>query len=253
MQTEKGKPIKISFFVPCYNEEKNVVTALEIVRTTVEAQGLSYEILVVDDGSTDATSSVVTEYAAQHKEVPIQLIRNDVNKGLGYNYVKTAALARGEYYMATYGDLCIPIDKILEKIGQADIINPYFENQQVRRFSRRLISKLYVMLIHLLSGTKLRYYNGTVIHKRENILQCKDIGSGFGYQAEILCKLIGEGCTTIEVPFRADQANKEGSSAFKLSNICSVLGSFFRIAKRRFLRISLRKNSSSPVPEKTPS
>lgn len=244
MQIEKGK-IEITFFVPCYNEEKNVVHALEIVRTTCQRHALSYEILVVDDGSTDQTSAVVKQYASQHPEIPLQLIRNESNLGLGYNYVRTAALGRGEYYMAAYGDLCIPIDQILEKIGQAEIINPYFENPEVRRWSRRVLSKLYVKIVNCLSGTKLRYYNGTVLHKRANILRCQGIGSGFGYQAEILCKLIGEGCTWMEVPFRADQAAKEGSSAFTFFNICSVLGSLLRIVKRRLFRTLFAKPKPS--------
>lgn len=235
--TEKKEGVKISFFVPCYNEAQNVTIALEIIRTSAEVRNLTYEILVVDDGSTDSTSEVVQQYAKQHPAVPIKLFRNEVNRGLGANYLRMVSESSGEYYMIVFGDHCVPIDNLLEKIGEADIVVAYLQNPEVRSYTRRLISFVFTTLVNLISGNHLRYYNGAVIHKRENLLRCDGIGSGFGFQAEILCQLLAEGCTYVEASYRADQRKKDGTAAFKLTNILSVAASLYRIAKIRFFKL----------------
>ena len=54
--------MKLSFVIPAYNEEKGLGPVLEHLKKTMDASGFEYEIIVVNDGSTDRTGSVAGQY-----------------------------------------------------------------------------------------------------------------------------------------------------------------------------------------------
>lgn len=230
---------QVSFVVPCFNEECNVIPTIETIIRAVTDLNLTYEIIVIDDGSVDGTSATVKKYIAEYPGNRIILIRNERNKGLGFNYVKGVSIARGEYYMAVFGDHSEPLEAlkiILEKIGQAEIVVPY-PDQSTRSLFRRFISKAFTLLCNFLSGQKIRYYNGPVLHKRLNVLQfSKNISFGFGYQAELLCQLLIRGSSFVEVFFPINFRTSGGTSAFRISNMISVAGSLLKILKFRFTK-----------------
>ena len=230
--------VDITFFVSCFNEAENVGKALDAIQEAMAAHSASYEILVVDDGSTDRTHYVVQAYHAAHPHLPIRLHRHLSNRGLGFSYFEGASLAKGRYYMLVAGDGDLPSETILnivKRMGEADIINPYFADQRARPFIRRIFSRTFTKLVSLLGGHSLHYYNGPVLHRRINILEAKSRPNGFGYQAELLCALLREGRSVIEIPFAPSYRHHQ-TDAFHLSNITSVLRSLFRIFLSRLRR-----------------
>ena len=66
----------VSFFVPCYNEEKNIVSTLKNIIEATNQTGVSYEILVTDDKSQDDTVCVVENFICESPGIPITLIKN---------------------------------------------------------------------------------------------------------------------------------------------------------------------------------
>lgn len=223
--------IAITFFVPCYNEEENVEKALEAIQRVMASRGLTYEVLVMDDGSADKTSEAVRRYQAAHPDAPIRLHRNPTNLGLGTCYLEGASLAKGEYYMIVNGDGDLSADSlsaIVDRMGQADIISPYLANQKDRPLLRRVLSAIFKKLVDFLGGCPLRYYNGPVLHRRSNIVGAGIRARGFGYQAELLCDLIRRGCSVIEVPYTSVYPHQQ-TDAFRLKNILSVGESLVRI------------------------
>lgn len=229
--------LDISFVVPCYNEAEHVASALDTLKTVTAARPLKYEIIVIDDGSSDDTSAVVHAYQSAHPELPITLHRNDSNRGLGWSYFEGAAMTKGEYYLIVNGDGDLPketILSILERMGEADIISPYLANQYDRPLLRRVISYTFTALVNFLGGHRLRYYNGPVLHRRANILKVRK-ARGFGYQAELLCSLMKRGCTVMEIPFYSAYRHHQ-TDAFRFYNILSVSKSLCRIFLTRFIR-----------------
>jgi hypothetical protein len=110
-----------------------------------------------------------------------------------------------------------------DAIGRADIVLPYPVNSQVRGSARHLVSRTYVGLLNHLFGLRVRYYNGTVIHRTANLKGLPIKTSSFAYQAEILIKLLCAGKSFVEVPIRIDPP-KEGrrSRAFRWKNMVQV-------------------------------
>jgi len=234
--TEAQDP-QISFFVPCLNEEPNVAGALDAITGATEDVPVSYEILVVDDASTDGTVAVVRGYMDARPELSIVLVTNATHRGLGSNFLLGARMATGRYYMLVNGDNVERrelIAAILSRLGKADIVIPYFGRLDRRPFFRRVVSRAFTLLVNLLSGHRIQYYNGAVAHLRENVLAHHAGTPGFGHQAELIARLIARGATYTEVEVPMQERQHGDSSAFRWRNFLSVASSLGRILRNRF-------------------
>ncbi len=233
--TEAAAP-EITFFVPCLNEEPNIAGALDNIRSAIADVPTPYEILVVDDCSTDRTVPVVRQYMADHPKAPIVLLQHAQHQGLGHNFKAAASMAKGRYYMLVNGDNVERrelIAALLARLGEADIIIPYFGKLDARPLERRVVSRAFTRLVNLLSGTRIQYYNGAVIHLRENVVAHHSGTRGFGYQAELVTRLISRGANYVELEVPMQERQHGRSSAFNLRNFFSVAGSLGRILRNR--------------------
>ena len=233
--------LDISFFIPCYNEQDHVLGAIEKIVLVLSKLGLSYEILVFDDCSHDRTVEVVKAYRAANPQIPVRLFVNEVNRGVARNFFEGAFRARGRHYRLICGDDIEPIESLeglLQHLGEADMIVPYFTAIKGRPFHRHVISRLYTWLVNRASGYHLRYYNGCPVYRRFDVLRFHVETTGFGYQAEFLTRLIHEGKSLVEVPLVS--IDREGSGSVNLRNTVSVIHSLLKIALRR-VRVYLFK------------
>ena len=228
----------ITFFVPALNEEELVVPTLETLLGALARFGHTYEIIVVDDGSTDATAARVQAFIARHPAEPIRLIRNPLNRGLGRNYVDAAFAATGRYYKLVCGDNPEPqhtIEALLAHLGEADMILPYLRADP-RSWKRKHLSALFTRIVNLVGGYQLRYYNGTAIHLRYNVMRWHSDTYGFAFNAEIVTRLLNEGASYVEVPIDVVEAEGRTSRAFSFHNSLSVPHSLLQILLRRWRR-----------------
>ena len=93
--------------IPAYNEAAIIGETIARVAAYLEAEG-RHELIVVDDGSRDATAAIVEAFAEQHPCV--RLVRNPGNRGKGYAIRNGVLHARGEYVLYTDADLVYPIE-----------------------------------------------------------------------------------------------------------------------------------------------
>jgi glycosyltransferase involved in cell wall biosynthesis len=231
--------LDISFFVPCYNEEANVLGAIDKLVRACTKLGLSYEILVFDDCSRDRTVEVVENYRSANPGVPVRVFVNSVNRGVARNFFEGAFRARGRHYRLVCGDDVEPLEsheRLLQHMGDADVIVPYFTSIKGRPLHRHLLSRAYTWLVNRASGNSLQYYNGCPIYRRFDVLRFHVETTGFGYQAEFLTRLIYEGRSLVEVPLVS--IDREGSGSVNIRNGVSVGHSLLKIALRR-MRVSL--------------
>ena len=236
---ERGGRPSLSFFVPCLNEEGNVGRSIDAIVEAMERCDYPYEILVVDDASTDGSVAEMLGRCERHAHVSIKLLRNRSRRGLGRNYFLAAHHASGEYFMLVCGDAVEPppsIRQIIAHLGEADVVVPYFGARETRTLPRRVLSRTFTALINLLSGHRLRYYNGPVLHRTENVRAWRSDTSGFGYQAELLCRLLDQGASVVEVQVANSDRNRGFSKAFTPDNLLSVANTCIHIFLRRLER-----------------
>lgn len=245
----------ISLIVPAFNEQDVVGTVLQDIYRQTAAVFQTFEIIAIDDGSTDETGRVMDEFAAA--DIVVSVIHNTPNLGLGASFRLGLSCAKYKYVMLLCGDGGLPassLPAIYKEVGTADLVIPYMVNlRRIKTPARYALSRTYSNLLNLLFGFRLRYYNGLPVYRR-SLLQAITITSeGFGFQGEILVKLLKSGCTYVQVG--VDGAEETGnSSALRLKNIISVGKTFahlileiirFKPVPREIIE-SGRENTTAP-------
>src|SRR3974390_204885 len=185
----------VSFVVPALNEEKVVERVVREIHENVDRNVGTYEIILIDDGSTDRTAQIMDSLSRELSNV--RALHNNPNIGLGASYQRGVNEAKYDYVRMLCGDGGLPassLPPIIEKIGTADIVIPYMTNlKSIKTPIRYLISRCYTRLLNLLSGHKLNYYNGLPVHQRSLLNNTVMTSSGFGFQGGFLVKLLRAG------------------------------------------------------------
>ena len=235
----------MTIVIPCLNEEAHIKDTLDTVGAAMCELRYSYEILVIDDGSTDRTAQIVESYADAHPELPLRLHRNPRNRGLTRSYVDGAFLGRGKYYRLVCGDNPEPKETLLaifSQLGNADMVVPYYPAVEGKPVLRRTLSMLYTRLVNTLSGYKFHYYNGCALHLRYNVMRWGPYSFGFGFQAELMTRLLDEGATFVEIPVNATHIEKSAhNSAINIGNFLSVGHTLLEVFIRRLRKRVFQK------------
>ena len=257
MAEEKLSPetisrVDLTVLVPCRNEEKRVGPTLKTIEAAMGEVGCSYEVIVVDDGSTDSTAAVVERFIEEHPHMTVILHRNPRNLGLARTFVDTAFRGCGEYYRLVCGDDVEPketISQICREMGKADIIVPYHPVLPGKSKTRRLILKTYTLLVNTISGYSMAYYNGCALYRRFHVMRWAPYTYGFGFQADLITRLLDEGASFLEVAVNVSHLTREeGGSPLNLRNFISTGHTLFEILLRRIRRAIYGRQA--PLPEK---
>jgi glycosyltransferase involved in cell wall biosynthesis len=119
----------LSVVIPAYNEEKRIVPSLERIREYLENRGDAAEVIVVDDGSRDATTRIVQAEIPGFAEsgIALRVLGDGKNRGKGASVCTGMLAATGYVVLFTDADLSAPIDeapKLVEPIlrGEAAVV-----------------------------------------------------------------------------------------------------------------------------------
>ncbi len=220
----------LTVLVPALNEAGNLRPTIERLVRALDITVDDYEIIIVDDGSTDGTREEADDLAAKFEAV--EAIHHDRSLGLGRSYVE--GLKRGTKHYFTYvpGDNTWPYRSFVQlfsNLGKSDIVTSYSSNPEVRPAFRRGLSRAYTLLLNLLFGHRLNYYNGLTIYPK-TFLDLEPITTGgFGFQAEALLKGIALGLSYIEVALPIDERRAGKSKAVTVRNLASVAATMARL------------------------
>src|SRR5205085_3064985 len=130
----------------------------------------------------------------------------------------------------------------LAPLGKADMIIPYREKTPGKSAFREWLSHFYTFLMNTLSGYNIRYYNGQATHIRYNVMRWGPYSFGFGFQAELITRLLDEGATFIQIPVAATHREKAGkNSALNWRNFLSVTHTLTEIFIRRIRKSAFKK------------
>lgn len=104
-----SKPPFISVVIPAYNEQKNIVGTLKKVEMFLNSFKKSYEILVMDDGSSDSTYEVAKTFSKTNSKILVTLLPH---KGKANAVIQGLRKAKGKYILFSDADLATPIEEI---------------------------------------------------------------------------------------------------------------------------------------------
>ncbi len=162
----------LSVVIPLYNEEENVHLLYEKLREALDPLKQEYEILFVDDGSTDGTLSVLDVIQAKDNRIVVVSLRR--------NFGQTAAFAagfdfaRGDVIVTMDGDLQndpADIPKLLERIKDYDLVSGWRKERKDPFFTRRLPSIMANWLISNVTGVKLHDYGCSLKAYRRDVIE----------------------------------------------------------------------------------
>ncbi len=153
----------VSVVIPAYNEEKRLVSTLERIDAHCRAAGRPYELIVVNDGSTDRTADAAREW--KPADSPLFVIDRGRNRGKGFSVREGVDRARGDWIFFSDADLSTPIEEMekflarLESgvevvIGSRNLPESRLEVKQP--WYRRIMGKVFNLLVRLLAVPGVR-------------------------------------------------------------------------------------------------
>ena len=163
----------LSVIIPVLNEEENVLLLHANLSRILEKQPFTYEVIYVDDGSSDNSFQQLSKLAASDPRVRVVKLRR--------NYGQTAAISAGVHHSAGEvlifmdGDLQndpVDIPRLLKKLDEGyDVVSGWRKHRQDARLSRKLPSRIANRLISRVSGTYLHDYGCTLKAYRREVFQ----------------------------------------------------------------------------------
>ena len=168
----------ISIIIPSYNEKESLPELLSWIKIVMEREGLSYEAIIVDDGSDDGTWDLVRQISTT----------DDAVKGIRFrrNYGKSAALFCG--FRKAAGDIVVTMDADLqdspEEIPEMrrmiledgyDLVSGWKQHRKDNKLTKNLPSKLYNATARMITGIKLHDMNCGLKAYRSQVIKDREV------------------------------------------------------------------------------
>ncbi|HSP33678.1 MAG TPA: glycosyltransferase family 2 protein [Thermoanaerobaculia bacterium] len=193
----------ISLVIPMFNEEANIAHAIAYAVAALEQHAREYEIVIVDDASTDESPELVRRATAGNPR--ITLIRHEFNQKLGASLRTGFAAAR--YELVLYMDADLPFDPDAlgrairaMNVTRADVIAGYRFDRTTEGFRRTLYSIAWNWLVRLLFRVSIRDVNFSFKLMRREVLNAIDLKSeGSLIDAELLVKAMKRGFSVQQI------------------------------------------------------
>jgi glycosyltransferase involved in cell wall biosynthesis len=210
----------VSIVVPLYNEEENIEPLYKAIRSVMDKEGKDYEVLFVDDGSTDRTPQILEQLAKKDTKVRPLIFRR--------NFGQTAAFAagfdhaRGDVIVTMDGDLQNDprdIPKMLSLIGKYDIVSGWRRRRKDSFLSRRLPSMIANYLISKVTGVRLHDYGCSLKAYKADVVKNINLYGEMHRFIPAVASWYGVKITEIEV---THHPRRQGRSKYGISRTLKV-------------------------------
>jgi glycosyltransferase involved in cell wall biosynthesis len=196
------KPVGLSVFFPAYNDSGTIAS---LVMAAVQAAGRltpDFEVLVINDGSTDATAEVIDELARLYPQV--RAIHHEKNRGYGGALRTGFSSATKDWIFYTDGDAQYDpreMARLWEKVGpEVDLVNGY-KISRSDPLHRIVIGRIYHHTVKILFGLKVRDVDCDFRLMRRRIFDRVRLEKSSGVIClEMMKKITDAGFTIVEVP-----------------------------------------------------
>ena len=186
--------VSISVFFPCYNEQENVARTVEKALDVLEKLNADFEVIIVDDGSSDNTGRIADEIAGSNNKVKV--VHHGRNLGYGAALQSGFKAATKELVFYTDGDGQFDINEmppLLDLMEQYDIVSCYRLNRR-DPLIRKINAWCWTRLVCFLFGLKVRDIDCAFkLYKREIFDKIEMSSTGALIDAEILARAAHKG------------------------------------------------------------
>jgi glycosyltransferase involved in cell wall biosynthesis len=249
VDTIRGRSITV--LIPAYNEARNLEAAvLDVIEACRDFE--DYEVLIVDDGSSDGTAEIADGLSANLPHV--RVLHHRQNRGFGAAYGTALAEARMAYFTFVPGDHEIAAESVVAifaEVGNADMVVPYHGTPWKRPFFRRALTWIATTQVNVLFGWRLKYYQGPAVYPTELARLLPRTVEGFYFATEMLVHALAAGYSWVEVGLTHQERSYGRSKAVAWSNAFNAQWTIGRL----WWQIRVRRQSQVPsavplVPEK---
>jgi len=186
--------VSISVFFPCYNEQENVGRTVEKALEVLERLNADFEVIIVDDGSSDGTGQIADEIAGRDGRVKV--VHHEGNLGYGAALQSGFKAATKEFVFYTDGDGQFDINEmpsLLALMERYDIVSCYRLNRR-DSLIRKINGWCWTRLVCLTFGLKIRDIDCAFkLYKREIFDKIELLSTGALINAEILARAVRKG------------------------------------------------------------
>ena len=223
--------------IPAYNEAGNLRLIEDRLIPQLKADSIDFEIIIVDDGSSDETPAIADELASKSDE--IHVIHHPKNAGLGAALRTGYQNAKNQWVITIDSDLSYSPDQIRNLVnaidGDIDAVfgSPYMRGGSVEGVSdiRIIPSKAISILYSMFMMKRLSCWTGMFRAIKKTAIQSISISQdGFDGVAEIAVKLVKKGYNVVEVPAVLGQRTIGESKALFFREFAKHLRQLLRVA-----------------------
>jgi len=198
----------LSIIIPAYNEELNIGGVINDVYSVLDNYGFSFEVIVIDDGSTDRTAEISEEYG-------VRLVSNGENSGKGSALINGFRVSKGDILVTMDADgshRAEDIPLLLNPLLKNDSVHVTYGSRLIDEFSRKSTSELHLIgnriinfLILIVTGKYISdSQSGFRAFKRDALRNVRLHSSRYDIESEMCIKLLKKGISFMEIPITCD-------------------------------------------------
>ena len=222
-----------SFVIPAYNEETNIQRIVDNAFTFLSKNFMYFEILIIDDGSTDTTQSICEQLILKYGE-KVTVLRHLRNRGYGAALRSGLFGAENELIFYTDADNQFELNEIIDfmkYIDDFDLVIGYRKNRKdaiIRKFSSRVFNRL----IFLIFGLNIKDIDCSFKLFKKSAVQSLSIETDeFLVDTELLVKAKRKNFTIKELPV-THYPRTNGKSSVKFRHVFTTLKDIFFLKSR---------------------
>jgi glycosyltransferase involved in cell wall biosynthesis len=248
---------RLSYFFPAHNEEANVRELVAEALETLPSLAEAFEIIIVDDGSRDATGAIADELTATNPGV-VRAVHHPTNLGYGAALLSGFRAAREELVAFTDGDRqfrVADLGRLTARLGAADrpdVVVGY----RIKRADpviRTIYARLYRLANRVWFGLKVRVVDCACKLFRRDALAGIAVESGGAFlSAELLIKLHAAGRSIVEVGVPHHPRTAGSPTGAKPSVIFRAVRDFWRLRLRMWSNRDRALRRGTPVIDEAP-
>jgi glycosyltransferase involved in cell wall biosynthesis len=224
---------QLSIIVPAYNEEARLEHTVSDIVAEAVRELTDFEVLIINDGSTDNTGAVADRLARAHPCVTV--ISQPRNRGVGAAYYAGLSRCRYPHLTLIPGDHAFHRDgvrAVFAVVGSAELVVSYRANMRARPFLRRMLSVCCTSAMRLLTGCPIHDAHSMYVFPTEKARRIL-VNPGYGYHIEALSTLLQTCGSYVEVPVRLNPKTDASSGVMKPRVIAGLIATMARMYMRR--------------------